>query len=286
MKASSFVILLLCALLVSCVSDAKLKYKHPVKLVVFAAISPDDTITDIKVRYNAPLGSTISWNSPNVYSTAKVKIMSEGAEYIVPFDANRNSYRLRHSLFEIKPGATYSLVVDDQNGLVVTSETKVPLDTVRNITVEFDSILDLNSDGEKRLAADMSWDKLNGVNFYKYDITDTSNSYYSYSFNSYYEQVEHAQLSDEDQQGSSRTKTGFRYLMLSSNMLDEAVNARRLNASVYTINEELYRYFNYVAKQDDDDLFIQDPYTVYTNIKGGLGVFGAYRKNAIIVKNK
>src|SRR6478609_7013194 len=123
MKTISIIILFLGALLVSCVSDAKLKYKHPVKLVVFAAISPDDSVTDFKVQYNAPLGSNISGSSSSIYSMAKVMISSNGVEYVIPYDSRYYSYRLRHSLFEIKPGGAYSLVVDDQKGLVVTSET-------------------------------------------------------------------------------------------------------------------------------------------------------------------
>lgn len=272
----------------SCVKEAKLKISTKKKLVVYCLLNPDDSITKIFVDYNRPVGEKITYNmnnGDNMYNNAEIELSDGNQSITVRYNVSEKMYMFRDRDFDIKPGLKYTLKVRDlANGTQVQATTQVPVDLVRNSDFTIDSVLNTGDDHGVSYYISISWDDIVGQrNFYAYDFVDSS-------YNS----------------GESMFATNFSYIVTDEKVVNGRIDAEpqlllnslltpqelkrkiedgRISTRVYNLDKPLYDYLVYagMSEGEDEETIFQDPVTVYTNIEGGLGVFGAYRETKRII---
>lgn len=289
-KLNIIYIVLLVALLGSCVKNANLKISKTPKLVVYCLLNPDDSVTRIFVDYSSPSGSISNSDFYNWgYEHAEIEISNGSKTHTLSYDLLNKTYMFNHKDFNIEPGVRYTLKVRDlANGTQVQAETQVPVDRAQNLGIEIDSVLSANEELETTYFTKISWDDILGQrNFYAYDFVDSSSFRSPSLMSMFMEGKSYVQTDDKVANGRIEAEPqeltghfGGRDVMA---VLYAAIARGDASIRVYNLDKPLYDYLVYAGVSNGDDNIFQDPVTVYTNIEGGLGVFGAYRETKHII---
>ncbi|HTF80632.1 MAG TPA: DUF4249 domain-containing protein [Cytophagales bacterium] len=268
-------------LLSSCIRDAKLKVPSVKKLVVYATVSPDDSITDVYVGHSKPVNRIFNaaTSADTAYAHAIVTLSNGSKHVVLAFDQQRNTYSVARRDFPIEAGMSYHLeVTDPREGMKVKAHTTVPLSKPEGLDHKSDSISNVEQDLRKAYFIKMSWGDVGAErNYYAYDMVNSMGEY------SILQRRSHI-LSDEKIK-DGRIETEYQELSLQYHSLKSAVDRGYINMYAYHIDKNLYDYLVYVGFEDEGISITQDPVTLFTNIEGGLGVFGSYRKTSEVIKN-
>ncbi len=253
-------------LMLSGCEDVATNVKMPAaekKIVVQCFISADDEQINAMVTWSKPvLGTTVN-AEPDVIMDAKVEIEGGGNKATLIWDASSKLYQLDSSFFKIEAGKTYNLSVTLPIGKNVSATCTVPSskntslslsrrDTVPNDFGGFEITLTFNY---------MDHDGLN-TNFYRLE----GHAIYSNPWDDPYVNGEFKK--DTELKSSNTYK-----VMYYDDSFDKPEKVK-----AWIINCDL-NYFEYhktlQGAQNNMGLF-SEPSIVYSNIKGGLGCFGAY----------
>ncbi|MGA0557786.1 DUF4249 domain-containing protein [Larkinella sp. VNQ87] len=265
---------------------------EPVKLVVACFIAPEDTVIAAKVARSRPLLDDETVTNLDI-TNATVTLQSRTQSVVLRYDARLRYYRVSPDEFPIIPGETYQLTVQMPDGQRVDAETTVPA-PVDLHRVRLDSEVVLENDVlRKRLFARYFWTDPPGVpNYYE---TEGVFSYPCPNCNpakTVREPVqflsgsgERAFYTDQDRNGKPLT-SGNGYLGASipaSDFLFSTVFQKPLvlTASLLHLNADYYRYHEALQRQQQaDGNPFAEPVTIPSNIRGGLGCFGAYHRRS------
>lgn len=272
------------ACLLACDTDVTSEYDipHDERLVVTAFISPQDTLLAVRVGKTAPVTGVADGRNQvgGVLTNARVTL-SEGARSVtLPFrtyQPDRNSansevggYFLESSRFPIEAGKTYTLRVSTPEGLQAEAQCTVPEQALAPEAIDVRRETRLEN-GTRR----------SGISVRIKDFPGAENRYAVTIFQTY---------EPLDQTG----KVFFRdrYAYFNQYLTDAQRDGEWLNSRwqpTYPADEaqELYvahtdlPYFEYnttATKQlDAEGNPFAEPQPVYSNVRGGLGVFAAYQ---------
>lgn len=267
-----FLISLLVVFLTGCtktVTNIKLPSSEP-KLVVGCFISPQDTMITVTLTRSNPIFGSNQNNSNNIaVSDASVVISTNTSSSSIPFNNVNMAYQLSPNVFPITAGQTYSLTVSTPKGENASASCTVPSSTIASITV--DCIDTAVSSFQKKI--NIRWDDIsNETNYYKAAaLINETNSAAGYdTYNIMYD--EYSLKNDVDKNGKEfiSKMTGYSY-----------ANAAQFKTfyHLYVMNIDI-EYYKY--QYSLNNYTFQDPFSeaspIYTNIKGGLGIFAAYQK--------
>jgi hypothetical protein len=236
------------------------------KLVVESYISPQDTLLSVRVGNTNPVIGKVS-KEFKVVSNASVK-MSNGTKTIsLPYDKD-GYYRISAKQFTIVKGQKYSLQVSTPDGRNVTGECTIPSTAIdaQKVSVDVQSV----NSGTKKLT--VKWqDILNEQNYYVASGTyETPNKSCSYNFPFF--------TRDKSRDGEQLT--------WSTNTSIVCGNGNP-NFIIIIANYDLngYQYFSSVIDQNSvSGIPFTEPVQIFTNIKGGYGVFSGYNQLRTVVK--
>ena len=244
------------------------------KLVVGCFLSPqDDTLKLTLTRSNPIFGSDHRRSGSNDdVRDATVSISNGSQSVTLLYNASKFEYEIPASGFSIVPGESYSLNVSTPQGESVSAACTVPVDSIYPITLSFDTL-----GNEKSIF--MKWDDIKGkVNYYRVfgqKIAVWTDSSISVVQN-FYTYVSSDLVNDIDADGGS-LKAKFIYNLWGGSASGYAYQA--IDLYLLHLDADYYMYQNSLntAEQSAYDPF-SEPAPVYTNIKGGLGVFCSFQK--------
>ncbi|MBS9766809.1 MAG: DUF4249 domain-containing protein [Flavobacteriaceae bacterium] len=252
------------------------------QLVVHSYLSPNNDEIEVSVKYSKPIFSNNDEDKKDKIYTedeqikgAKVLITNEstGQKATVPFDALKRKYVLKIGKFPLKEKETYKLNVSfDGKNVEAFSTIPEKIDTeIRNIKLK--KIENRYEDYKLETSFDFD-DKAGQENYYiafakvKYLIKN-KNPRIDHGEKEYYEYI--ALFTDANSDGKTIHTKIVDYMYSSRDI-------KSVEVSVLSLNKETYDYLKTVKMQIDnnDGNPFKEPTIIVSNIKGGLGVFGAY----------
>ncbi|HLO92585.1 MAG TPA: DUF4249 domain-containing protein [Lentimicrobium sp.] len=269
---SAFLILLV-TFLQSCesmVSDVDAPSSPP-KLVVTSFISSNMPYISVNVYKTRPLYST-SYNT-DIYPPVKtaIVILSDGNNTVtLPYDEESMCYRIRQTEMEISKGKTYYLKVTDGD-LHAEAECTVPSISLPEFeVVNIDTTIDEDY-GQISYHANLRFkDSIGEGQFYHVTVSSvfkgdigTVPTIYEIGFSR-----GEPFVSDKGRDGNYFTYT-------TNDIYLDPGQGLELVLSIGITDENYYNYHKAIYDFQDDNPFAE-PSPIYSNIKGGLGVFGSY----------
>lgn len=257
---------------VSCIKNVDVKIP-PVetKLVVSSFISPQDELIMVSVSTTVPI-----YNNPDAFkkyeqvTNATVVISSGSDSWTLPYDALYKRYVLDSSIVHITVGASYRLSVSTPDGKYAEATTTVPH---ANNSLTFTTSPDPDDMNLFRVHAQWQ-DPGASVDYYMVETRNTTNNNINYF--SRFEAVK----DDENQGGILKRTVYYPYYINKKDTVYTALSV---------ITPELYIYYDRLKRLPNldgigtDDLF-SEPFPMYSNIQGGLGIFSGFNRYETIVQ--
>ncbi len=256
------------ALLSACdnmVSDVDIDPGKP-KFVVHSYLSPDqDTIT-LHLAKSQPLYTSRYYNQPVSVPDAKVEISHLDKTVLLQYDALMNRYWTTE--LNIRKGESYSLRVTSATGEILTSKCSVPSKTPPEIE---DFKISQPSPAPEVITISFRFKDYQGSGDFYRVFGIYKFQYDPWTEYAYVDQIPMRNgeefVTDQNQDG-----TYFSY-----NSHQFYVDAYMLESSIFMmITDEHYYHYHVSTRDFEGDNVFSEPTPVYTNIRGGLGVFSAY----------
>jgi hypothetical protein len=255
------------------------------KLVLYALISPETDGLQLSVTRTIPLKTTGNPIQPDVVTDATVLFSDSRDTIRIPFNPVLQLYVVPH--YAVQPGTTYQLSVTAPGGFSAKAQCTVPAKINRSLTAAIDSGITVAGTSGKIYALELNWDDLAGSgDFYKTDaklVTRNSNGAADPKFEismvgtplarDYLADGRHWQRRSEFLPTEDLALTGDK---------PDSVYAYLLTTDqpYYDFHNSLYKFRNTTIGVGK----ISDPVSIYTNVKGGFGIFAAYRTYVVSLK--
>lgn len=309
MKAIPYLTLLItCFLLIACDSlkqevDPSKLVSEPAKLIVACFISPQDTVLAARVSISRPvLGITeSSADIPNAIVT-----LSDGTQTVqLVYEPGVNYYRADVRQLPIVVGKTYTLTAKTANGqLAIDASCTVPGPVaLQSLQIDSATTNDLGQ-VQKQYYARLKWrDPAGEINFYRV-VGHNENTYPTTTGSSpngpgrdtlitrfgYWSFENGSTITDTERDGqelvSSRGQLSITRIFLNGQP-QPTRPVGTVVAYLLNVDENYYRYHDEVERQREvrNNPFAE-PVLIQTNIRGGLGCFGAYNKSMLVTELK
>lgn len=275
MKALNYIIgIILLLSLCCCKKEANIKLPEVESVpVIYSYISPADTTIRVLITMSQPLYQQNSTGPDEPVTDAEVIISGNQGEAELNYNPNTGRYELSSQSFSIFPGEKYHLKTWLKNGKFAEAETTVPQDFVP-----------ISSASYEKLKGQYS--EFNRINCKFSDVAGKQN-YYSFqyaikrlSFNGdtmYGAPPNYKLITDQNRDGAE----------LGIFMDDYNAGSDSLNLAFLLVlrncNRDYYLLQNSIQNYLEGNPFAE-PTLVYSNIKGGLGVFAAYTQSVYRLK--
>ncbi len=252
------------------ISDVEVPSSEP-KLVVTGFLSPGDDTISITVRKSRPLYVPYqSWENTFPAVNNATVTLSDGTNSInLSFNSLTGSYIAPSSTMPIEAGKKYFLQVTTPDGYSVTSDCTVPSGNTPEVEITgIDSIEQYGSESKK---VSFRFRDLPGKGqFYRVaagTFFGDETSFYSYFYETGFERGE-PYVSDKNKDEE--------YFLFRTNEISNSNSSSNdtLYVSLQLTDENYYNYHRSINSFGGDNPFAE-PTPVFSNIKGGLGVFSA-----------
>lgn len=275
-----FLSLLLIVLLTSCeemVTDVDAP-AAPQKLVVVGFITPDLPYISVRVYKSRPLytSSEFTGNYPTV-KDAVVKMSNNGKSVNLLYNSEWDCYRIDQDELKVLRGETYYLEVT-QGDFNVTASCTVPDMNIPDLEIlDVDTVTQYS---ELYYNVDLRFKDAPGQGQY-YHISAAS-VYFGEggSKPSLYE----VSFTRGDPYVTDKNKDGNYFTYTTDNIYQYPGEPVRMVFTIGLTDENYYQYHKAIYAFEDDNPF-SEPSPIFSNINGGLGVFGAYVQNIIVIDN-
>lgn len=276
-------------MLTGCESDVDNidSFESKSKLVVVSYISPQDTMLVVRVQKTQPaLGQQLTEEQRKV-KDATVTI-SDGASVVaLAYNAANNQYEADARTWPIAAGKTYRLKVVAPVGTAEATCT-VPLTegiAITEATAPYTLIEDYYGQSVRKYTITFKWQDAPGVtNFYRtlafkeYTLTDHNGEKRVYKEGLYgsYDNDDRQIQNDENYQGGIMTSEPLVYHDYSSESIEKPYY---INCVLVVSDKNYFLYHRALNKQEESNGNpFAEPALMYSNVKGGLGVFGGYNQ--------
>jgi hypothetical protein len=263
---------------ISCERDANVKLPDTApKPVLVCFISPQDSVIRVTLTNSRPIYSTQKSNFPYIIKNAEVKISMNGTSATIPFISDSLGYQLATNFFAIKEGEKYTLEVNIPDGRKLSSETIVPSKKPEGVTYKITrTVNDSNLYFiDVKYDVDITWK----------DIVGEKNNYrtliYSLNSNKYSSDTTTILFSE----AFTSDNIGDGLLLKASTQIYAGYSTDSISGEIpiyagaiaYLIsgNDDYINYHKDLQRFQDLNPF-SEPTINFSNIKGGIGCFGAY----------
>ncbi len=270
MKKIQFILIVSSLLIFSCEKEATIKIpKVDPKLVVSSFISPGDTIIYVTVKKSKPIFEDSNVNTADPITNASVVLSDGTASAALSFDSFVGKYKIAATAFPLIAGKTYYLSVSTPDGKSVSAETTIPA----NAPADLDLALTPGTTNALEGTVAVNWtDRINEKNYYRLSIVslqyNTGSADTIQSWSNYDSKVFTDNNHDGHQMSSEETGVP----------INISNGYKAFEARLICCNVDYYLYHNSVFNGNNGGNPFAEPTLIYSNIKGGLGVFSAYLK--------
>lgn len=257
--------LFISCLIAGCKKDAALPTPDK-KLVINGQISPADDTIKVKLNYSVPVNT--NGNVANSFSEATVTL-SDGINTVnLGRLTTPGLFGIKQSDFKLVPGKAYQLHVNDGHGRDVTAETSIPY-AVTNTAYSVLSETPAKDEQIKYTSRFKFDDHLNILHLYRL-----------YSGQSLSAQTIKDALYGNDLE-EPKPFTGTGEFVVSQTIYRLFPIGRTVYSKqgyFISCSNEYYRFYESIENVDGNNSpdLTQEATNIYSNIKGGLGVFGGY----------
>lgn len=273
----TFIFLILLAGMQACEKDVTRKVDLKVlnQLAITAFISPQDTGIVVKLQRTQPAVGRQYTGDELKIKNAVVKLSDGNQSIPLNYIEKQDSYHAKKTLLPIVAGKTYTLNVTTPNGWEASAVTTVPVITNISITG-----YKLNAKSDKfsglKNILNFKWQDAPGQdNYYQtlaYRENKINSQIFQQTFNPRHEKDMY--ITDKDHDGEELICIDKVH---ETSKPDNFQRPYKLHLLLLVTDKNYYLYHNSVIKQREaDDNPFAEPVLIYTNIKGGVGVFAAY----------
>lgn len=286
MKNIAIFALLILALHTGCSKDVNNIVLPPKKIIVNAQISPADDSIKVILNYSQPINTSndidagyvngiLNHDIRNLFAGATVTLSDGVTTKTLKRDAVRGLFFIIQADFKLIPGKTYQLYVKDNNDHEVTAQTQIPYQ-VTDAKYTFLSKQPLGSYDTRYSNRFEFSDHLNALHFYRLYSGQISGP----------DKIEELYGNFLE---NGKTFTGAANIVVQNTVSNYEFNRRDvLTRKGYFIScsNEYFQFYssldNLNGRGNQPDV-LEQPVNLYTNIKGGLGIFAGY--NTVILQN-
>ena len=258
------------------------------QLVIGSFISPGDSVSYISAYSNQRVLGELNRNESTGNLTA---FLSDGSREI-QLDTTESLFRFHPEVtfsfypedMRIEDGKTYTLRIQSDKGLSAEAICTVPIR--RKVEIEVDTFETfVNQEGRplyyRSLVANISLNDYEGENNY-YRISGEQESYYS-AIN--YSLIN--RLAGEEKGISDNGWDGTKKIVFNTSLSDPSnSDSSFLKVIINYINKDYYLYTNSLSKIKVGESPFSEDSPLYSNIKGGLGIFCAYTSDTVTFRLK
>lgn len=267
---TGFRIFTLMSLIILCSCEKNADVKLPdteSKLVVISFISPQDTLIRVSVKLSQPLFNNARSNKYEPVTNAEVIISGNGFSASLAYNKILEEYTGDPLQLKVSEGVVYYIRVTTPDGKSVEATTTIP---AINTSLNYTFLPETNS-------LKIDWiDPPSGKDYYRAMLESSSNYIYSgYDQNGFFADtilqhgVWYAELFADSDYPDSRISAAVSYF--SGHEGTDSVNVHLMHTS-----KEYYDYTNKLYSAYNTDNPFQEASLMFTNIKGGFGVFAGY----------
>ncbi|MBL7904821.1 MAG: DUF4249 domain-containing protein [Bacteroidales bacterium] len=277
---SAFAALLLLVSCDSMVSEVEAPQSEP-KLVVSGFLNPKDDTIAIRVWKSRPLYTPTSFQSDSYEKVNNATVsLSDGSNTVTPgFDPQLGYYIVPAAAFPLQASTTYSLEVNTPDGYHVTSSCTIPSDEIPDI--EITNIETVNEFEMISKRVSLRFRDLDGNgNFYH--IAAGTIYAYEYGYDDYFSETG---FERGDPYVSDKNKEGAYFTYKTYDIYSYEGGNNKLYISLQNTDEHYYTFHHALrqANYSDGNPFAE-PFPLYTNINGGLGIFAAFNGRIIAIE--
>lgn len=260
----------------SMISDVEVPESDP-KLVVTSFLSPADDTLSVSVYKSRPLYKPASsWdNSFPPVNNATVTISDGNKSVTLPYHPQSGIYKTAAAAMPVNPGTTYYLSVTTPEGFKAESSCTIPRDAVPEVEiVSVDTMMDYGTNTRK---VSLRFRDLPGQgNYYRI----SAGTYYDFGYESYFSETGFERgepfVSDKNKDGEYFT---YRTWEIYQNNGEDF----RLYVSLLLTDANYFNYHRSANESSDGDNPFAEPTPVYSNIRGGLGVFAGVNGKITVI---
>jgi hypothetical protein len=286
-KSQFWLILLVLVVMVSFISCEKEVKTGSIpefeqKLVISAFISPADTASTIYVSSNKRIYGDLGILES--LGNLTVSISDDTKE--IDLSGTTGGFKFNSNNFKIEEGKTYNLKVTSSKGLTAEASCIVPYRRQTDISVDTSSVLTGPAGWQsyRSLTATISIMDYPGEENY-YRVFCRQDMYFTNAGKSYHSKYYHN--ADKNEYSADKGKDGEK-IDLGSYSLNSVSRSDSGFLSIFLLNTNKAYYDYHLSLQKYSGG--EDPFTevspVYTNIKGGLGIFAAYTIDSLVFRIK
>lgn len=300
-----------CESMTAIVPDSKIGNTAP-KLVIHGYLSPQDTLVKVYVTESVPVFREVGSTGRLILEDARVVLSHRDREIVLHYDTTHLAYTLPAVDVGIFSGNTYRLRVEHENRIAEASTTiPGPPPAIASYSVDssFTRFSDFFGRRDTSLVTQFTWtDPPGETNYYRVSGRVTAIASYA-DYDADGEFVERRGRvtiplnwdtgygrsdfqSDANHDGGTmysppgRVRVG-RPTFWSHNgtvYASDPTEVRTITLMLYHTDEHYYRYHRSVGPNEEaaENPFAE-PALLYTNVRGGLGVFGSYNSFSIDV---
>ena len=243
---------------------------------ISAFLCPQDTIHKVQLLYTRPVvGRDLSREWSNNVGKAIVTL-SNGDQTIVLKSGGSNSsiFTIKAKDFQVEAGKTYTLNVTTYDGQKAEASCTIPLNRVDIKKADTKEITDVKYQSKKYL---VTWEDIaKKKNYYAvYVLTkyvSITNKYVSVD----QEDSENSITDEGNDGGKMATKKSF-YMTPRQNFNDGSYRITEIQILNTDVNFYRYQKDLETLKITGDNPLVE-PISVYSNVKGGFGVFAGYTR--------
>lgn len=242
------------------------------QLIIHGYISPQNPEIIVSVSLSNPVFGKQT-NGTQVVSDAQVMLRNEQNQSVqLLYDNLEEHYKIGTNSFPIVEGKTYRLEVQDTQGNRASAECTVPKNIAGNIqNIQVIKTKDAESDAFQ--VAFNFQDTPNVRNYYIAEAwAETDYGYFK-------RKAEIKQFTDNNRDGQNIS-------VRSEKTSGEAKNVEGIEIILLSVDYNYYQYVKTVLMQSDTEALgpFSEPVFITSNIKGGLGIFGAYSEKRATIK--
>ena len=271
----AYILLIISVGLMSCEQEVKLELPTSTpKLVLTSFISPQDTALVAVLTKSTPIfeGRDYYANNKNV-KDAVVTISSDDEVASLYYNDELGKYISDINGMHIEAGETYFIKATTPEGLTAEGFCTVPQG---NNSLNFTyTKIGVTEWGAEEYVINMHWEASSNDSyaFRVYSELETSQVFYDDTVTNYSQVYipEPYALKGNDEYSRAGDLYYHNYDFY----------RKKIRASLLNVDENYYRYHKSVATYSGDNPFAE-PAPIYTNIKGGLGVFAAYNTYRVV----
>jgi hypothetical protein len=282
MKKTGFILLIsifAVLIIISCEKEAdNVRYpEFKQKVVVSGFITPDKAYQYIKLYSNQGLFSNWAIKYDPI-----IRVTISDGSVEAQLDTSSTGFVFRSSALAVREGVSYTMKIWKNSGLTAEASCKVPYKRIFNLKVDTIRIYNYSPDYKSYKAIIHFTDEPGQQNYYRLACY---NVYYNLKYSKKPTAI--SLTYPQNEFNDDRGRDGLEINSELANIgVSKTSDSSFLKIYLLNLDKNYYDYYKSINNYNSGEDPFTEPSPVYSNVKGGLGVFAAYTIDSLIFRLK